>query len=270
MNLEAHDAANIVPAMTDAEFKELKADIEKHGQRDPIIIYDGKILDGRNRYRACCELGITPDTAKFDDHLIGGDPIAYVISTNIHRRHLTPSQRTMFSEKVEAMYAAEAKERQSEQARRNNKSDDPKVASLPPLEKAKAREKTAKALGISPRVVQQGKAVLKHGCEELQQSVRDGKVSVAVAEKFAKSVTSPVAQAAILHGALLEDDPCQILREHSVVKQAVASEKIPAARITGTLKALEDLEERLERLGVLSTVRNHINAIREAIEYVKH
>ena len=262
MKLEAHDAANIVPAMTDAEFKELKADIQKHGQRDPIILFDGKILDGRNRYRACCELGIKPSTQKMDGHDIGGDPIAYVISTNIHRRHLTPSQRTMFSEKVEAMYAKEAKERQREAGRT-------KLPATLPEAKGEAREKTAKALGISPRVVQQGKAVIKHGCEELQQSVRDGKVSVAVAEKFAKAVTSPVAQAAILNGALLEDDPGAVLREHSVVKQAKPSEKIPAARITGAVAALDDLEERLERLGVLSTVRKHVDAIREAIEYVK-
>ena len=94
-------------------------------------------------------------------------------------------------------------------------------------------------------------------------------MSVAVAEKFAKAVTSPVAQAAILNGALLEDDPGAVLREHSVVKQAKPSEKIPAARITGAVAALDDLEERLERLGVLSTVRKHVDAIREAIEYVK-
>lgn len=267
MKLEAHDAANIVPAMTEEEFKELKADIEKYGQRDPIIILDGKILDGRNRYRACCELGITPDTVKFDDHLVGGDPIAYVISTNVHRRHLTPSQLSMMAMDVEELYAKLAKERQGA---RNDLKEHLCTGAKKSEEPIHAAKQAAKALGVGARSVSAAKHVVKSGCEQLQTAVREGKVAVKAAEKFARAVPSPVAQAAILNAALLEDNPAAILREHSVVKQAMPSEKIPAARISGALKALEDLEERLERLGVLSTVRNHVNAIREAIEYVKH
>jgi ParB/Sulfiredoxin domain len=74
--------------MEGAEFDELIADVKAHGLREPIVLYEGKILDGRNRYRACLKLGIDP---KGMDHHDGcaaiGDPAAYVISKNIHRCH---------------------------------------------------------------------------------------------------------------------------------------------------------------------------------------
>jgi len=263
MKMEAHDAANIVPAMTEAEFKELKADIEKHGQRDPIIILDGKILDGRNRYRACCELGIKPDTVKFDDHLVGGDPIAYVISTNVHRRHLTPSQLSMMAITVEELYAKQAKERMY-----SGKKPDP----MAPAPQGLARDQAAKALGVGARSVQSAKTVVKSGCDELQNAVREGKVAVKTAEKFAKAVPSPVAQAAILHGALLEDDPNAIIREHSTVKSSAQQRKEanqqrpPAARVKAAISALEDLVALLDRLGLTASLNRHVAAIREAIE----
>lgn len=262
MKLAVHNAANIVPCMTDAEFAELKADIAKHGQRDPLVLFDGKILDGRNRYRACTELDIDPSTITLDLHDVGGDPIAYVISTNVHRRHLSASQRSMLALEVERLYAAEAKERQVRKPANS-------VPAPVPEQKGEAREKAAKALGVGPRSVQAAKSVIKSGCAELQQAVREGKVTVKVAEKFARAVPSPVAQAAIVNGAVLEDDPNKIIRQHASKRQVVASDKIPAARITGAQQALKDLEQRLDRLGVLPSLQNHINAIREGIDNVQ-
>ena len=82
------------PLMEGDEFDALVADIKANGVREPITIFEGKILDGRNRYRACVLLGIEP---RFQEHRAGcahvGDPAAYVISMNIHRRHLTAEQK---------------------------------------------------------------------------------------------------------------------------------------------------------------------------------
>jgi hypothetical protein len=56
-NLEAHDLANLLPMIDDVNFANLKADIEKNGILDPILIFEGRILDGRNRYRAGMAVG---------------------------------------------------------------------------------------------------------------------------------------------------------------------------------------------------------------------
>jgi ParB-like chromosome segregation protein Spo0J len=93
---EFHPAATIFPLMTGAEFDELVADIKANGLVLPIVLQQkkddpdhGKILDGRNRYRACAEAGVELSYVEIEVT----DPVAYVISANIRRRHLTSKQK---------------------------------------------------------------------------------------------------------------------------------------------------------------------------------
>ncbi|SOE92875.1 Chromosome segregation protein Spo0J, contains ParB-like nuclease domain [Burkholderia sp. D7] len=87
--LELHSLSALFPSMTDAEYAALKADIEAHGLHQSIVTHEGAILDGGNRYRACMEIGIEPKIEEF----AGGDPVAFVLSANLHRRHLSPGQQ---------------------------------------------------------------------------------------------------------------------------------------------------------------------------------
>src|SRR5262245_59019511 len=84
-----HDAASIFPLLEGEEFESLKADILTRGLQEPIVLYEGKILDGRNRYRACLAVSVQP---RFEQYR-GDDPRAYVWSLNFERRHLTREQR---------------------------------------------------------------------------------------------------------------------------------------------------------------------------------
>jgi ParB family chromosome partitioning protein len=88
--MDFHECANIFPMMDGTEYSGLVLDIQANGLLEPIVIYDGKILDGRNRYRACMELGIEPD---FEQANGNTDPKQYVISKNFHRRHLSKAQQ---------------------------------------------------------------------------------------------------------------------------------------------------------------------------------
>ncbi len=91
--LKAHPLAGAFPEMQAIEFEALKLDIKENGLKEPIIVFEKKILDGRNRYRACAELGITPKTRQFR----GGDEKAseFSASANLMRRHLKQSQKAM-------------------------------------------------------------------------------------------------------------------------------------------------------------------------------
>jgi hypothetical protein len=86
---EFHPLANIFPLMEGSEFSSLVSDVKKHGLNEPVVLCENKILDGRNRYRACQEAGIKVRFRAYE----GDDPVAYVITANIHRRHLTANQK---------------------------------------------------------------------------------------------------------------------------------------------------------------------------------
>jgi hypothetical protein len=89
--LDPHPFSKLFPPISDEDFDKLAADIKLNGLHQPIMRYQGKILDGNNRYRACELVKIAPKFADFP----GDDAAArnYVISANIHRRHLSPDQR---------------------------------------------------------------------------------------------------------------------------------------------------------------------------------
>lgn len=110
--MEAHPLAELIPPMGDAEYRELADDIAAHGLREPITLYEGKVLDGRHRARACEEVGARLHSREYD----GDDPAAFVISENVHRRHLTTSQRAVIALAFLPYHEQRAKERQREHA----------------------------------------------------------------------------------------------------------------------------------------------------------
>lgn len=87
--LAAHPAAELFPLLAGDEYESFKKDIADNGLLEPIWLCEGKILDGRNRYRACSELGVDPKFQNYD----GDCPVAFAWSMNGKRRHLTASQR---------------------------------------------------------------------------------------------------------------------------------------------------------------------------------
>jgi DNA-binding Lrp family transcriptional regulator len=94
-----HPIANMFPLLEGGEFNALVEDIRAHGLQQDIVLYEGMILDGRNRYRASLEAGVEP---RFREMLFGSyaDAVAYVIGANILRRHLTAEQRWKLIEEL--------------------------------------------------------------------------------------------------------------------------------------------------------------------------
>jgi hypothetical protein len=89
--LKFHPLADLVPSMRDSEYEDLKADIKANGLLMPIVLFEGKVLDGRHRLRACRAVDVEPRFTEGADWI--GDPAGFVLSANIHRRHLDAKQK---------------------------------------------------------------------------------------------------------------------------------------------------------------------------------
>lgn len=109
--------------MAGAELQALADDIKKHGQRAPATLYEGMILDGRNRVKACEMAGKEVKTRDFS----GTDPLEFVLSVNLHRRHLSPSQRAMIAVEIAKLH--DAKNHPANLRGKNHATEGTKIAS---------------------------------------------------------------------------------------------------------------------------------------------
>lgn len=89
MSYELHPLCTLFPRVTGADFDNLVADIKAHGLRQPIVLHQGMVLDGGNRYRACEAANVKPHFVEFD----GENIVSFVLSANLHRRHMTAGQQ---------------------------------------------------------------------------------------------------------------------------------------------------------------------------------
>jgi hypothetical protein len=94
---DCHALAEAFPLMLDDALNELANDITANGLRTPPILYEGLILDGRNRYQACAMAGIPITRIGVYQ---GDDPAGFVISQNVHRRHMSHGALAMATAKV--------------------------------------------------------------------------------------------------------------------------------------------------------------------------
>jgi hypothetical protein len=163
--LSAHPLANLFPLMNEADFTALRDDIAAQGLLEPLWLYEGQILDGRNRYKACKALGIQPQVRTYQ----GSDPLGFVLSMNLVRRHLNESQRALVAADVATM-------------RQGERTDLEPSANLQKVSQAKASE----LFNISARSVSDAKRVKMAAQPEVVNAVRDGHLAVSAAAKLAQ------------------------------------------------------------------------------------
>ena len=158
--MKFHPYAEIFPLIDDADFDRLTDDIKQYGLREKIWTYEGQILDGRNRYMACIAAQVTPEFRRYE----GDDALGFVVSLNVHRRHLNESQRAMAAAKIATL---------------------PRGSNQHAPIGASSQEKAAEELKVGKRSVQRAKKVIEKGSKALQQAVETGQVSVSKAAAVA-------------------------------------------------------------------------------------
>lgn len=173
--MEYHEIANIFPMMTDADLEQLKDDIVINGQLDPVTLYEGKILDGRNRWKVCTELGLVINYDQYQ----GDNPLSFVISKNLHRRHLNPSQRAMIATDVKPLMEVEARKRQATHQAGNTYQLSAKVHEA---DKGRSDSKAGDLFGVSGRYVAEAEKI-KEEAPELVEQILNGELSITQAKR---------------------------------------------------------------------------------------
>ncbi len=171
--LEFSSTANLFPLMSDDEFAALKDDIRQHGQLEPIWTREGEIIDGRNRYRACLELGIEPITREWNGT---GSVVDFAVSANLHRRHLSSGQKAVIALAIEKHLAREAKDRQGTRTDIGQKVD----GSF-----GRADAQVAALVGTNRQYVSDAKTI-RSRAPELLPLVRDGELTIQVAKEISE------------------------------------------------------------------------------------
>lgn len=178
---EVHAAANLLPMMGDVEFAGLVEDIRQNGQREPIVYWCGQLIDGRNRLKACRQLEIEPLATELPADV---DPVAVVLSANVHRRHLSESQRAMVAARLAIHFEPAALERK----KRKSGVDTPNSGAQPDKHAGESSAHAAAIMQVGRSSVDAAKVVVKRGSRALQQAVDEGRIAVSRAAAVARDV----------------------------------------------------------------------------------
>ena len=195
-----HPLCSIFPPMSDEEFDRLRDDIAKHGQRQPILLFDGQILDGRHRHDACLLLKIEPKFETFTGTFDEAESL--VLSLNLARRHLDSSQRGMVATRLAKL----------ERGSSLNRSIDPS---------AMTQAEAATRLNVSVPTVKRAKYVNEHAAPEVIAEVDAGRMTINKAQKLIAALPDKGRQAL----AVKADAVDEMIAAHAAELQAAAARK---------------------------------------------
>lgn len=222
--MKFHPYSEVFPLIEGAEFDALVEDIKAHGLREKIWLFEGKILDGRNRFLACQKAKVKPLTRKYT----GKDALAFVVSANMQRRHLTTEQRAMAAAKIATL----TKGRPSENAPRG----------------ALTQSEAAETFGVGRRSVQRATKVVEQGSKALQEAVASGEVPLTKAAAVVDLPKSEQLKAATQKPA--QPDPDEPERPDDVDEDAAlaSAEADYTRRIDAVMGSDEKLAEARTQL----------------------
>lgn len=180
MEINFHPIASVWPLMEEQQIAELADDIKQRGQIQDIWIYEGMILDGRNRYTACKIAGVEPRTRTYT----GDEPTAFAVSVNDRRRHMGKSALAAVAAELEPFFAKDAAKRRKETQGRPTNSEKKLAEKIPQVFERvpEARKEAAQSVGVNDRYVSDAKKV-KNEAPEVFEKLKAGKITLQDAKR---------------------------------------------------------------------------------------
>lgn len=187
MTWPTHPAAELFPLLDDARLAELAEDIAANGLREPLWLWDDPddgtvLLDGRNRLAACEKAGVKVTTRTYE----GDDPIGFVLSQNLHRRHLTTGQRAAVAAAIRPLYREQAKARQEATQFKDGQAPVSQNSGEP--SRRKSAEQAGEQVGVSHWSVESYERIEKER-PDLAEKVRAGEMTISSALQVVRGQT---------------------------------------------------------------------------------
>lgn len=237
-HLEAHPHASIFPSLSQEDYDDLKQDIESVGLIDPIVLYDGQVLDGRHRYKACLELGIDP---RFDVLHLDTDTLRYVISKNVKRRHLSISQKALMA--AEMVNTERGGDRKSEEYKINS-----------PIGELIDRDRAAALFAVGARSVDRALYLLRHGDDELIQRVRVGDQRLSNAEQEIKALRLDEAEE-IVQSGVSQSAVVEYVDQGMAIEESVQIAALPEDQQEPVAAVIKQVKEEGKKIDIPDAVK---------------
>jgi hypothetical protein len=241
-----HPVAAMFPLMDESELAGLAADIKENGLREPLWTHEGKVIDGRNRLKACQIAGVVPEFREWEGK--GRSLTKFVISLNYYRRHLTVGQKAIIGidvkKRLETEYASQKAAKCSDAGKKggrgNKKGGQTSLSTL--SRPRRASEDAAKSLGISHASISAAEKIAE-ASPETAKEVSEGKKTIAQAKKeLGLTPRAPKGQCRV-NGELVDDTP-EIAKMRA--KGTIPVGVIPTVTLTDNPTSVADIAEEIE------------------------
>ena len=221
--LQFHSYAAVFPLLEGEELEALVESIRANGVREPVVLYEGKVLDGRNRYRAASKAGLSAGsipTREFDPER-DGNPSEFVWDVNVNRRHLNETQRGFAAAEMETLRHGGHRRFQQPHAGLE--------------EKPATRADLGRRYGVGHTTMHAMSVVRDHGVAELKERARTGEISVRTAKSIAE-------MSAETQKAVIERAEQFSHRKREKALQVEAAKEIQRAKLAEIAKANRELD----------------------------
>jgi len=247
IELERHPLSAMFPEITGDKFEELVKSVEETGNREEVVLYQGKVLDGWNRYRACKQAKRAIKAREFDPSREGAVE-QFVKDMNLMRRDLTPAQRAVIGAKLMEMYREEAQGRKKAGKKATGK-------------KGSARQQAAEAANVSEAYIAFA-AEVEEAYPDIAAKLRAGEVTIPEAKRMIKELEAEPEEVRDKLGNVIDDvEIKEVFLEAEDVRTALKR----AGALTREIKAKQDSATGSAALVDLAAVRR---AMKTAKGYV--
>lgn len=241
IGFQPHPIANLFPMLPEQELAELAEDIRENGLLEPVVLHEGKILDGRNRNAACERAGVPIRVVEWAGQ--GGSPLRFVLSHNLHRRHLTIAQKAALAVELIPLFEEEARKNLAD-AGRKSAPGKPAEKGLPNSAKVThSRVEAAKALDVGHSTVGRAKQIKESDPETFEKMKAGEFRSVEAAHRAAGLAGSDSGRSA----KSKETETARPTSERDKMRAEAHKRRLVSvlSSVSGSCRVLKDIDMRL-------------------------